>query len=150
MRTTLLLWLLALVAGALIPVQAAANAALSRSIDGNVPFAALSLFLVAGAASVIAVVLAGAHLPTAASLRAAPGWSYVGGLIVAFYVFTITFLAPRLGVGVAISLIVAGQIVAALTIDHFGLLRSPMFPLTPTRLLGAALMAVGVFLALRR
>ena len=150
MRATFLLWLLALVAGALIPVQAAANAALSRSIQGNVPFAALSLFLVAGAASVLAVVLAGAHLPTVASLRAAPWWSYVGGLIVAFYVFTITFLAPRLGVGVAISLIVTGQIVAALTIDHFGLLRSPTFPLTPTRLVGAALMAVGVFLALRR
>jgi transporter family-2 protein len=150
MKTTLLLWLLALVAGALIPAQAAANAALSRSLQGNVPFAALSLFLVAGAASVLAVVLAGAHLPTAASLRAAPWWSYVGGLIVAFYVFSITFLAPRLGVGVAISLIVTGQIVAALTIDHFGLLRAPMFPLTPTRLVGAALMAVGVFLALRR
>jgi transporter family-2 protein len=150
MKTTLLLWLLALVAGALIPAQAAANAALSRSLQGNVPFAALSLFLVAGAASVLAVVLAGAHLPTVASLRAAPWWSYVGGLIVAFYVFSITFLAPRLGVGVAISLIVTGQIVAALTIDHFGLLRAPMFPLTPTRLVGAALMAVGVFLALRR
>ena len=66
----------------------------------------------------------------------------------AFYVFTITFLAPRLGVGTAIALIVAGQVVAALTIDHFGLLRSLTFPLTPARLVGAALMVVGVFLAL--
>jgi len=150
MKAPILLWLLALVAGALIPVQAAANAALSRSIQGNVPFAALSLFLVAGAASALAVLLSGAHVPTTAGLRAAPWWSYSGGFIVAFYVFTITFLAPRLGVGAAISLIVTGQIVAALTIDHFGLLRSPMFSLTPARLLGAALMAVGVFLALRR
>jgi uncharacterized membrane protein YdcZ (DUF606 family) len=45
---------------------------------------------------------------------------------------------------------VTGQIVAALTIDHFGLLRSPVFPLTPVRAIGAGLMAVGVFLALRR
>ena len=93
---------------------------------------------------------AGAPLPTVASLRAAPWWSYVGGFIVAFYVLTITFLAPRLGVGTAISLIVTGQIAAALTIDHFGLLRSPVFTLTPARLVGAALMAAGVFLALRR
>jgi transporter family-2 protein len=144
------LWLLAFVAGALIPVQAAANAALSKSLQNNVPVAALSLFVVAGAVTAAAVLLAGAPMPTFASLRAAPWWSYVGGLIVAFYVLTITFLAPRLGVGTAISLIVTGQIAAALTIDHFGLLRSPVFPLTSARLVGAALMAAGVFLALRR
>jgi transporter family-2 protein len=150
MKTTSLLWLLALVAGALIPVQAAANAALSKSIQGNVPFAALTLFVVAGTATAVAALAAGGQLPDAVALRAAPWWSYLGGFIVAFYVFTITFLAPRLGVGTAISLIVTGQIVAALTIDHLGLLRSPTFPLTPARLLGAVLMAVGVFLALRR
>jgi bacterial/archaeal transporter family-2 protein len=150
MKTTSLLWLLAFVAGALIPVQAAANAALSKSIQGNVPFAALTLFVVAGVATAVGAVLAGGQIPSAAALRAAPWWSYIGGLIVAFYVFTITFLAPRLGVGTAIALIVIGQVVAALTIDHFGLLRSLTFPLTPGRMVGAVLMAVGVFLALRR
>ena len=150
MKTTSLLWLLAVVAGALIPVQAAANAALSKSIRGNVPASALILFLVAGAATVLALLLTREPTPTVASLRAAPWWSYLGGLIVAFYVFSITFLAPRIGVGTAISLIVTGQILAALTIDHFGLLRSLTFPLTPVRLLGAVLMGIGVFLALRR
>jgi transporter family-2 protein len=150
LKTTSLLGLLALVAGALIPVQAAANAALSKSIRGNVPFSALTLFLVAGAVTALAVLVSRDSVPTAASLRAAPWWSYVGGLIVAFYVFSITFLAPRLGVGTAISLVVTGQILAALTIDHFGLLRSLTFPLSPTRLLGAVLMGIGVFLALRR
>jgi transporter family-2 protein len=150
MKTTSLLWLLALAAGALIPIQAAANAALSKSIQGNVPFAALTLFVVAGVATAAVALLARSPLPPAVILRAAPWWSYLGGFIVAFYVLSITFLAPRLGVGTAISLIVAGQIVAALTIDHFGLLRSPTFPLTPVRLVGAVLMAIGVFLALRR
>jgi transporter family-2 protein len=149
-KTTSLLGLLALVAGALIPVQAAANAALSKSIGGNVPFSALTLFLVAGAVTALAVLVSRDSVPTATSLHAAPWWSYVGGLIVAFYVFSITFLAPRLGVGTAISLVVTGQILAALTIDHFGLFRSLTFPLSPTRLLGAGLMGIGVFLALRR
>src|SRR6476469_113977 len=150
MKTISMLWLLALTAGALIPVQAAANAALSKSIGGNVPFAALTLFIVAGMATVVGTLLTGQQVPSAAALRSAPWWGYIGGVIVAFYVFTITFLAPRLGVGTAISLIVTGQVMAALTIDHFGLLRSLTFPLTPARLVGAALMAVGVFLALRR
>lgn len=150
MRALPLLWLLALVSGALIPVQAAANAALSRSTHGNIPFAALSLFLIACAIGLIAFLATGTSLPPSADLRSAPWWSYSGGLIVAFYVFTITFLAPRLGVGAAISLVVAGQILAALTIDHFGLMRSLMVPVTPSRLAGAALMVVGVVLALRR
>ena len=44
-----LLWAMALAAGALIPVQAAANAALARSVGGSVPAAALVLFAVAAA-----------------------------------------------------------------------------------------------------
>jgi transporter family-2 protein len=145
-----LLWLLALVSGALIPVQAASNAALSRSVGGNVPFAALTLFLVAAVATALTVFAAGKGVPAWTDLREAPWWSYSGGLIVAFYVLTITFLSPRLGVGAAIALIVTGQVISALAIDHYGLLRSLTFSLTPTRIAGAVLMMVGAFLALRR
>ena len=147
---TLLLSMLALVSGALIPIQAASNAALSRTIHDNVPFAALVLFVVAALATSLTLAASGQGFPGMADLRQAPWWSYSGGLIVAFYVLTITFLAPRLGVGTAIALIVAGQVLAALAIDHFGLLRSLTFSLTPTRVLGGMLMVVGVFLALRR
>lgn len=150
MNNPYLLGLLAVVSGALIPVQAASNAALSRTIDGNVPFAAMVLFIVAAIATALVMLASGKGLPQLDGLREAPWWSYSGGVIVAFYVLTITFLAPRLGVGTAIALIVAGQVLAAVTIDHFGLLRSLTVSLTPTRLIGAALMVVGVFLALKR
>jgi transporter family-2 protein len=145
-----MLWLLALISGALIPVQAAANAALSKAINGNVPFSALTLFAVAGITTALGTLLTGREVPNGAAFAAAPWWSYIGGLIVAFYVFTITFLAPRLGVGSAVSLIVTGQVMAAVAIDHFGLMRSLLVPLTPSRLLGATLMVLGAFLALRR
>jgi transporter family-2 protein len=146
----LLLGLMAVISGALISVQAASNAALSRVIHGNVPFAAMTLFVVAAVATAVAIAVLGQGLPALAELGEAPWWSYSGGLIVVFYVFTITFLSPRLGVGTAIALIVTGQVLAALTIDHFGLMRSLQVSLTPTRLAGAALMIVGAFLALRR
>lgn len=150
MNATWMLWILGVVSGALIPVQAASNAALSRQIQGNVPFVAMLVFLVAAVVTALAMLALRLHMPAGTELRSAPWWSYAGGLVVAFYVFTITFLSPRLGVGTAISLIVAGQVLSALTIDHFGLLRSLTFPLNATRLSGAALMIVGVFLALRR
>jgi transporter family-2 protein len=150
LRTLVALGLMAFVSGALIPVQAASNAALSRTIQGNVPFAALLLFVVAAAATASFLAITATGVPAAAELAQAPWWSYSGGFIVAFYVLTITFLAPRLGVGTAIALVVTGQVFSALTIDHFGLMRSLIVPLSPTRVLGAALMIVGVFLALRR
>ncbi len=150
MSTTVLLWAMAVISGALIPVQAASNAALARVIGGNVPFAALTLFIVASVATAAVVVVSGRGMPDVATLKAAPWWSFSGGFIVAFYVFTITFLSPRLGVGTAIALVVAGQILAALTIDHFGLMRSLVFTLTPARVTGAALMILGAFIALRR
>ena len=150
MKAIPLLWLLALVSGALIPVQAAANAALSRSIHDNIPFAAGTLFVVAGLATALVALTQGATLPAWTELRGAPWWSDSAGLIVAFSVITLTFLAPRLGVGTAISLIVTGQVLAALTIDHFGLMRSLTVPLSPVRLGGSALIVIGVYLALRR
>ena len=103
-----------------------------------------------GVGTALVALAQGGTLPGWADLRGAPWWSYSGGLIVAFYVFTITLLAPRLGVGTAISLVVTGQILAALTIDHFGLLWSLTVPLSPARLGGATLMVIGVYLALRR
>jgi transporter family-2 protein len=150
MSATVLLWAMAVVSGALIPVQAASNAALARVIGSNVPFAALTLFVVSALAAGTAVLVSGRGLPDVALLKEAPWWSYSGGLIVAFYVFTITFLSPRLGVGTAIALVVTGQVLSALTIDHFGLMRSLVFTLTPARVIGAALMILGAFVALRR
>ncbi|HZM28036.1 MAG TPA: DMT family transporter [Gemmatimonadales bacterium] len=145
-----LLALLALVAGALIPVQAAANAALSKSLTGGVVASALTLFAVAGTVALAAVAITRTPLPSWNEFRAAPVWSFVGGAIVAIYVLTITFLAPRIGVGTAIAFIVTGQILAALTIDHFGLMRSLQVPINASRALGGVLMIVGAFLALRR
>lgn len=69
MKPTSFLWLLALVSGVLIPVQAAANAALSKSIHGNVAFAVLILFAVAVAATAVSVLVSGASVPPTAELR---------------------------------------------------------------------------------
>jgi len=82
---TLLLSLLALLSGALIPIQAASNAALSRSVHGNVPFSGLVLFMVAAIATGLVVLASGQGVPALTDLREAPWWSYSGGPIVAFY-----------------------------------------------------------------
>src|ERR1051325_11417022 len=99
MRTTLALCLLTLISGALIPVQAAANAAFSKSIGVNIPYTVLTVFLTAAVASAVGILLTGVARPSTAALSAALWWSFMRGAIILFYIYLITFVAPRLGVG---------------------------------------------------
>jgi len=148
LSTVLLLSALALVVGALIPIQAATNAALSKAI-GSVFYASLVLFGVGFA--VVASFLAIKRLgpPSPAAFHGAPAYGYLGGIIVAAYVLSITYLAPRIGVGNAICFIVTGQIISAVVIDHFGLFGAGVQPVTWHRALGVFLMVAGLFLARR-
>lgn len=138
--------LAALATGALIPIQAATNTQLNQHI-GNVAYSSFLLFAV-GLVGLAGVLLVKASpLPSLADVRAAPWYSYSGGLIVATYVFSITFLAPRMGLANAICFVVSGQILAAVCIDHFGWINTPISSITPQRLLGVGLMIGGLFLA---
>jgi transporter family-2 protein len=139
---------LALMVGALIPLQAATNASMSRAI-GSVSFASLTVFAVALVFVSMWVVLTRAQIPALSAFRTAPAYGYLGGVIVGSYVLAITFLAPRLGVGNAICFIVTGQILAAITIDHFGLFGSIVQALSWRRVAGVLLMIAGLFLAKR-
>ncbi|MET4695158.1 DMT family transporter [Endozoicomonas lisbonensis] len=142
----LFLPVLALIAGSLIPVQAAANAVLSKSLNGVI-FSALTLFFVGFCFVGCFALFNKAPFPTLESFMKTPLFSYGGGIIVATYVLSITFLAPRMGVGNAICFIVTGQIIAAVIIDHFGLMGSIQTSINYQRTLGVAIMVVGLFLA---
>ena len=74
---------------------------------------------------------------------------YFGGLFVAFYVISVTFIAPKFGVGNAIFFVLVGQLISAAVIDHFALFGSMRFPVDMRRAAGIALMVAGVWLARR-
>ena len=129
-------------AGMGIPLLAALNAALGRSI-GSPAAAALVLFCVALAVAAIAALVTG---PGALSkVAAAPRHLLLGGVFVAFYVLSVTYIAPHFGVGNAVFFVLIGQLVSAATIDHFGLFGAQVSPLGLTRAGGIALMALGVW-----
>lgn len=135
-----------LVAGIGIPVLAALNAALGQRI-GSPATAAFCLFLVALAATAAVMLATGGAAFRA--LPAQPKHLFLAGLFVAFYVLSITWIAPRFGVGNAVFFVLLGQLVAAAAIDHFGLFGARVSPLSPTRAAGIALMAAGVFVTQR-
>ena len=131
-----------LAAGFGVPMLAALNAALGRHL-GAPAVAAVALFCVALA---VALPVAMATNPGAfAKLWEAPRHLFLAGALIAFYVLSITWVAPTFGVGNAVFFVLIGQLAAAALIDHFGLFGAQVTPVSPMRLLGIALMAAGVF-----
>jgi bacterial/archaeal transporter family-2 protein len=69
-----------------------------------------------------------------------------GGIFGAAYIAISILLLPRLGAATLIALIVASQMMGSLAFDHFGLLGVPVHSTNLLRLMGAALLILGVVL----
>jgi transporter family-2 protein len=139
--------LIMLAAGIGIPILAALNAQLGNRI-GSPAAAATILFIVALCATTAALVLTSGVTPLA-NVPAQPKYLLLAGFLVAFYVLSITWIAPRFGVGNAIFCVLLGQLLAASVIDHFGLLGAVARPVSLVRASGIGLMALGVLLTQR-
>jgi transporter family-2 protein len=136
--------LLMFVAGIGIPVMATLNAGLGRSLES--PVAATAVLFAVGLA-LACCLLAFVGVPPAARFAATPPQFFCGAALVGFYILSITWAAPRIGVGNAIFLVLLGQLVAAAAIDHFGLFGAIRSALTVKRVLGILVMGLGVYLA---
>ncbi|NOC91396.1 MULTISPECIES: DMT family transporter [Ruegeria] len=131
-----------LAAGFGIPILAALNAALGKVI-GSPTAAAVVLFAIAFIASALVMAL----FPGFAALSKianAPKHLLLAGVLIAFYVLSITHVAPHFGVGNAVFFVLLGQLISAAAIDHFGLFGAQVEPLTLMRMGGIAVMAIGV------
>lgn len=148
-RTPLLLAALGVLAGSLLAVQAAINAQLSRGL-GHPVLAATVSFSAGLAALVASAVLLGLEVPSRAAAASIPAYLWVaGGLLGASYMCANVFLTPRLGTAAVMSLAIGGQLLAALLLDHFGLLGLAPRAVGVERLLGAGLLLGGVYLITR-
>ncbi|WP_262694391.1 DMT family transporter [Kordiimonas aquimaris] len=142
--STITFTVLMFVAGIGIPVMAAMNAGLGVRIASPVG----AVFILSG----IAVIVSGTAMlfvgvPEWAAVFSAPPKYYFGGLFFLFYILSVTVAAPRIGLGNAVFYVLLGQLVAAAVIDHYGILSAAVSEITPRRVLGLVVMAVGVFLA---
>jgi transporter family-2 protein len=137
------LW--AFAAGAMIPLMAILNAGLARATGG--PILATAILLATGLLAVVLLaVITATRLPEVQSvLRIAP-IQYAGGLIVAFYILSITYIAPRFGVGNAILFAVTAQLVTSALIDQFALAGASQRPVTALRAIGLLIVVAGVLL----
>jgi len=145
MKNLLPLVLLALAAGFCLPVQAGINAQLNLWTRSPVLAAAISF--VVGTLALFGFALATRiPFPAPVQFATAPWWVWIGGFFGAYFVFSTVILAPRIGATAMLALILAGQMLASLVLDHFGWLGYPVQPISLLRLLGVLLIGAGVYL----
>lgn len=143
MQSTVTYAMIMLAAGIGIPILAALNAALGQRLGSPVA-AAVVLFTVA--LTISALILAISGPSKLMGVISVPKHLFLAGALIAFYVLTITWIAPKFGVGNAVFFVLLGQLISAAIIDHFGLMGALPQSITLTRAVGIAVMGLGVFI----
>ena len=135
--------LIMLIAGICVPILAVLNAGLGKEL-GSAPAAYVILSLVALVTSAVILLATGpqAILNTFSSSK----HLFFGGVLFIVYILSITFIAPKFGLGNAIFFILLGQILSASVIDHFGLFGAISQSLSYQRITGIFIMVLGIWL----
>lgn len=147
MNPTLFAMLAVVFGGAATALQAPTNAKMMTAVGSPVNAAFVSFAIGTAALGILAVILQ--TKPDMAASRALPWYAWVGGLYGAIFVVAAAWGVPRLGVTTTITLMVAGQLLLSLALDHFGVMGVPKNPISLGRVAGVAMVLAGVLLVRR-
>lgn len=147
MNPSLLTLLAVVLAGGATALQAPTNARLATAVGSPVNAAFVSFAVGTAALGLLALALQ--TRPDMVATKALPWWTWVGGLYGCVFVVAAAWGVPKLGVALTITLMVAGQLLISLALDHFGAMGVPRQPLNLGKLAGVALVIAGVLLVRR-
>lgn len=137
--------LAALAGGAILPVQVALNTLLRRYVGEPMQVTFVS-YLAGTLASLVICFAARYPLPAATAFAQTSWWMWIGGGLGTLYVWSTIFATPRIGAALALALTIAGQMIAALFLDHYGAIGLTKVPISPERTGGVVLVVLGVSL----
>lgn len=137
--------IVALIGGAVLPVQVALNALLKGYVGQPMQVTFIS-YLAGSITSLVICFFARYPLPELASLAQTSWWMWVGGCLGTLYVWSTIFAAPKIGAALALGLTIAGQMIAALFLDNYGFIGLTKQPASPLRIAGVVLVIIGVSL----
>jgi transporter family-2 protein len=142
---TLFLYVLALGAGVSVATQQVLNGSL-RTALGSPAWAGLISYAGGLLTMIVAVIVLREGVPSFRLMAGVPWWAWSGGLFGGAFILLSILLLPSLGAATLFALVIAGQVLAAVTLDHFGAFGLPPHPLGIARLAGAILLIAGVIL----
>ena len=140
--------LLAFAAGTSIVVQQALNANLRTALN-SAAWSGFVSYFVGLLCMIVLVVVLRDPIPSATMAARIPWWAWSGGMFGAIFIALGILLVPKIGAATFIALLVAGQMLASVAFDHFGLLGLAQRPVDLPRIIGVALLIAGVLLIRR-
>src|SRR3954453_23239639 len=118
MSHTVVFALLAAGAGACIALQASANGRFRQNLDSS-EYAAFFSICGTFITAVVVMLVIRPPAPTADRIQQTEWWNWIGGPLGALIVLAGAALVKELGAALFIALVVGGQLVCSLLLDHF-------------------------------
>jgi bacterial/archaeal transporter family-2 protein len=140
--------ILALVAGGSVVIQQVLNANLRSELNSAV-WSGFTSYVLGVVCMVSLAIMLREPIPAAGVMARIPWWAWSGGLFGAIFIGLSILVAHQLGAAALIALLVMGQMIAPITIDHFGWLGLTQRPIDLPRLVGGGLVIAGVILIRR-
>ena len=137
--------LIGLVGGIAVGVQAPLSSILTQRLG-----VLESIFVVhIGGAIVVLIPLILFGTGRLAQWRSVPWYALLAGAFGLVVISSMTYMIPRVGVATALIILLAGQLVIATILDHFGWLGAAQRPIELTRIIGLSVVFFGVWLSVK-
>ena len=133
---------MAFFSGLILPVQAALNTRLAKAVESPV-YSSLISFMIGSLTLSVFIATTGQSLNTM-NVKSAPSHIWAGGVLGACYVTIIIYAFPRIGPAFTFGLIVAGQMISSLLLDHFNILVAAQHSINIWRIIGIVMIIAGV------
>ena len=138
-------YLLVFIAGGFLALQGPMNAKLAQNFGRHAVSTVSITFAIGAVALAILAVVLQIPAPTLAG-NTTKWWHWLGGILGASYVATISFAVPKIGTASAMSLVLLGQVISSIALDHFGLIGMAEHATSWQRLVGVGLVFLGAVL----
>lgn len=139
--------------GLAMATQTAVNSQLRQYLNSPIQAAFFSFLVGTICLAIMMLVMmwnGSASKPTLSQLNEIPIWLWVGGLLGVYAITASIYTAPKLGFLTFTGLVLFGQVIMSMLLDHFGLIGVEKNPVNWQRLLGAILIAIGIIFTLQR
>lgn len=135
----------ALIIGGFLSIQGSINAQLSSFLKHPLQ-ASLTNFLVGTVVLILLNIALRTSVPSMSEMKAVPWYLFLGGAIGAMFVTSVVLLIPEIGVTTMLAASIAGQLIIAAIIDHYGFFGISAHAISLSRVAGIVLLILGIFL----
>ena len=144
MKTILPYILIAIFAGAMLPIQGSINAQLSSLLKHPLQTSLVS-FMVGVIGVVFVLLILQPSLPSFSEIKQVPIHLYIGGFLGVVFVTTTFIMIPKIGAANMLAAAIAGQLIISVIIDHFGWFNVNQIQISLYRIIGVLLLLVGLY-----